>query len=248
MSTKPTVLVTGGSRGIGAATTRLLARRGYRVCINFRHDVHAAKALTEELAEFDPVAVQADVSNERDIMKLFETIDIEFGALTALVNNAGVLSTQTRVEQLTAERINWMFTNNVTSAFLCAREAVKRMSKARGGKGGSIVNVSSVAAQTGAPCEYVDYAASKGALDALTRGLSKEVAAEGIRVNSVRPGFIQTGIHADGGEPNRINRLKENIPMKRGGTPEEIALSIAWLLSEEASYCTGTFINAAGGT
>ncbi len=244
---QPTVLITGSSRGIGAATAKLLASRGYRVCINYLQNKAAAETLAEELNQYQPIVIQADVSKEEDVLRMFNMLDQEFGYLSALVNNAAILSTQVRVEHLTAERINRIFSNNVTSAFLCAREAVKRMSTARGGAGGAIVNVSSVAAQTGSPGEYVDYAASKGALDSFTRGLAKEVADEGIRVNSVRPGFIYTDMHADGGEPDRVNRLKEHIPMKRGGRSDEIANAIAWLLSDDASYVTGSFINAAGG-
>ncbi len=247
MTLQRTALVTGSSRGIGAATARSLAHSGYRVCINYRKNAVAAYALAKELATFDPIVVQADVSNENDVERLFKTIDNELGPLTALVNNAAVLSTQMRLDALTADRINWILTSNVTSAFLCCREAVKRMSTSQSGRGGAIVNVSSIAAKTGSPGEYVDYAASKAALDALTRGLSREVAAERIRVNTVRPGFIDTDMHADGGEPDRINRLKDRIPMKRGGSPEEVARTIAWLLSDEASYVTGSFIDVAGG-
>lgn len=248
MTSQRIALVTGSSRGIGAATARLLALNGYRVCINYVENVAAANALAQELAECNPVVVQADVSLDHDVKRLFETIDSQLGTLNVLVNNAAVLSTQMRVEHMTAERINRILTSNVTSAFLCCREAVKRMSTANGGNGGAIVNVSSVASRTGSPNEYVDYAASKGALDSLTLGLSREVAAEGIRVNSVRPGLIYTDMHADGGDPDRVNRLKDIIPMKRGGTAEEVAQAIAWLCSDAASFVTGTFIDAAGGT
>ncbi len=247
MSEKRTVLVTGSSRGIGAATARLLAHNGYRVCINYKSHSAAANALARELEDFDPVVIQADVSSEQDVERLFDEIDQVMGPLDALVNNAAVLSTQSRVDGLTASRINRILTNNVTSAFMCSRKAVHRMSTAHGGTGGSIVNVSSVAARTGSPGEYVDYAASKAAIDALTRGLSKEVATEGIRVNGVRPGFIDTDMHADGGEPDRVNRLKSRIPMARGGTADEVARAIAWLLSDDASYVTGSFVDVAGG-
>ncbi len=241
------VLITGSGRGIGAATARLLAHSGYRVCINYLNDSAAADALANELKDSRPLVIQADVSSEQDVDRLFHTIDNEMGQLDALVNNAAVLSTQARVESLTADRINRILSTNVTGAFMCCRQAVQRLSTARGGKGGAIVNVSSLAAKTGAPGEYVDYAASKAAIDALTRGLSKEVATDGIRVNAVRPGFIDTDMHADGGEPDRINRLKERIPMKRGGTADEVAQAIAWLLSDDASYVTGSFIDIAGG-
>jgi NAD(P)-dependent dehydrogenase (short-subunit alcohol dehydrogenase family) len=193
------------------------------------------------------VAVRADVASEDDVVRAFETVDRELGTLTVLVNNAGVVAPQARVEQLTAERIGRLLATNVTGALLCCREAVKRMSTRHGGRGGAIVNVSSGAARTGSPGEYVDYAATKGALDTLTRGLALEVAREGIRVNGVRPGFIRTEMHADGGEPNRIERLTPMIPLGRGGTPEEVANAICWLASPEASYCTGTFIDCAGG-
>ncbi|MDH3622006.1 MAG: SDR family oxidoreductase [Gammaproteobacteria bacterium] len=249
MSTERIAIITGSSRGIGAATARLLASKGYRVCVNFRSDEGAANAVVDELASSGAtaIAVQADVSIEDDTVRLFETVDKELGPLTALVNNAGMLLPQMRVEEMDASRINQILATNVTGAFLCCREAVKRMSTQHGGKGGSIVNVSSAAARTGSPGEYVDYAASKGAIDTLTRGLSLEVAAEGIRVNCVRPGFIYTDMHAAGGEPGRVDRLADSIPMRRGGSPEEVAHAIAWLVSDEASYVNGTFIDAAGG-
>jgi len=242
-------IVTGSSRGIGAATAKLLAKDGYRICVNYRSDETAANAIVRELASCGTtaIAVQADVGREDDTVRLFEIADQKLGPITALVNNAGIVLPQMRVEEMAASRINQMFATNVTGAFLCCREAVKRMSTKHGGRGGSIVNVSSAASRIGAAGEYVDYAASKGAIDTLTRGLSLEVAAEGIRVNCVRPGFIHTDMHASGGEPNRVDRLAESIPMKRGGTPEEVAHSIVWLLSDDASYITGTFIEAAGG-
>ncbi len=193
------------------------------------------------------VAVGADVSVESDVLRLFETVDESLGPVSALVNNAGILRQQMRVSEMSAERISEVMAVNVTGCFLCAREAVKRMSTSSGGKGGAIVNVSSGASRLGAPGEYVDYAASKGALDTLTIGLAKEVADEGIRVNAVRPGFIYTDIHASGGEPERVDRVKALVPMKRGGQPEEVARAIMWLLSDEASYSTGAFIDITGG-
>ncbi len=245
----PVVLVTGGSRGIGAATARLAAERGYAVCVNYRANEAAANAVVSDIerAGGRAVAVGADVSVEAEVVRLFETIDASLGPLTALVNNAGILELQTRVEQMDAARLTRIFATNVTGAFLCAREAVRRMSTSRGGAGGAIVNVSSRAAQLGAPGEYVDYAASKAALDALTIGLAKEVAAEGIRVNGVRAGIIYSDIHASGGEPGRVDRLGPTLPMRRGGHPIEVARAIVWLLSEDASYSTGTFIDVAGG-
>ena len=242
-------IVTGSSRGIGAATARRLAGNGYAVCINYRHNRAAAEQVLDELEPLGTpaVAVKADVSTEEGVTHLFESVDKQLGQLNALVNNAGVLFRQMPVSQMTAERINAILTNNVTGAFLCCREAIKRMAGDTGGEGGSIVNVSSAAARLGSPGEYVDYAASKGAIDTLTRGLSVEVAEQGIRVNCVRPGFIYTDMHADGGEPNRVNRIKSALPMRRGGTPDEVAAAIVWLLSDEASYATGTFIDLAGG-
>jgi len=243
------LLVTGGSRGIGAATAQLAAERGYAVCVNFRSNRAAAESVVAAIttAGGSALAVQADISQEADVLRLFETCDARLGPLTALVNNAGVLERQTRVEQIDAARLQRVFATNVTGAFLCAREAVKRMSTTHRGAGGAIVNVSSRAAQLGAPGEYVDYAASKAALDTLTIGLAKEVAGEGIRVNGVRAGIIYTDIHADGGEPGRVDRLGPTLPMKRGGHAIEVARAIVWLLSDDASYSTGTFIDVAGG-
>ena len=244
-----TILVTGGSRGIGAETARLAAQRGYAVCVNFRSNRAAADAVVHDIESRGgkAVAVGADVSVEGDVLRLFEAVDARLGRLTALVNNAGILETQSRVDEMDAARLGRIFATNVTGAFLCAREAVKRMSTARGGAGGAIVNVSSRAAQLGAPGEYVDYAASKAAVDTLTIGLAREVAGEGIRVNGVRPGIIYSEIHASGGEPGRVDRLGPQLPMKRGGEAIEVARAILWLLSEEASYSTGTFIDVAGG-
>ncbi|MDW8845600.1 SDR family oxidoreductase [Erwinia sp. MMLR14_017] len=242
-------LVNGGSRGIGRETSLLLARRGYNVAVNYRQNVAAAAEVVALITEQGgkAFAVQADIADEQQVVAMFAQIDRQPGQLRALVNNAGILFQQTRVEQLTAERINRVFATNVTGCFICCREAVKRMAHHHGGEGGAIVNVSSAAARLGAPGEYVDYAASKGAMDTLTTGLSLEVAAQGIRVNGVRPGLIYTEMHADGGEPGRVDRVAPGLPMQRGGQPEEIAQAILWLLSDEASYITGTFIDAAGG-
>lgn len=249
MESAQIAVVTGGSRGIGAATTRELAKRGYAVCVAYRANARAAATIVADLARSgaQALAVQADVSLEEHVVRLFATVDRELGRLTLLVNNAGVVAPQTRVENVTAERIGRLFATNVTGMLLCCREAVRRMSTRHGGRGGVIVNVSSGAARTGSPGEYVDYAATKGAVDTLTRGLALEVASEGVRVNAVRPGFIHTEMHADGGEPNRIARLQPSIPLGRGGTPDEVAKAICWLASPDASYCTGTFIDCAGG-
>ncbi|WP_034302096.1 SDR family oxidoreductase [Herbaspirillum sp. RV1423] len=243
------ILVTGGSRGIGAAVAQSAAAHGYAVALSYVSNRAAADAVVDGIVKAGgrAIAVKSDVAVEADILHLFQTVDKELGTLTALVNNAGILEHQMRVEDMTAERINRVLLTNVTGSFLCAREAVRRMSTRHGGKGGAIVNLSSMAAKLGGPGEYVDYAASKGAIDAFTVGLSKEVAAEGIRVNAVRPGLIYTDIHASGGEAGRVDRLKDAVPMKRGGTAEEVANAILWLLSEEASYATGTFIDVSGG-
>ena len=243
------MLVTGGSRGIGAATARLAAQHGYAVCINYLSNRNAADALVHEIARSGgrAIAVQADVSIEQNVVRLFQTIDRELGSIDALVNNVGIVEPQTRVESMSAERLQRVFAVNVTASFLCAREAIRRMSTKYGGNGGAIVNVSSVAAKLGSPEEYVDYAAAKAAIDTFTIGLSKEVATEGIRVNAVRPGVVYTDIHATGGEPNRVERVKEHVPMKRGGQPDEIARAILWLLSDEASYSTGAILDVSGG-
>lgn len=238
------VLVTGGSRGIGAATAKYLAKQGYAVCVNYLSNKGEANKVISEIERDGgkAIAVQADVSNENDVIHLFNTIDNSLGEITHLVNNAGILLPQMRVSEMTADRINKVLTTNVTSYFLCCREAINRMHN-----GGSIVNISSAASRLGAPSEYVDYAASKGAIDTLTTGLSLEVASKNIRVNGIRPGFIYTDMHADGGEPDRIERVKQLIPLQRGGTPNEVAPAIAFLLSDEASYITGTFVDIAGG-
>ncbi len=238
------MIVTGGSRGIGAATARLGAQRGYAVCVNYRSDRPAAEKLAKEIGG---IAVAADVSHEDDVIRLFNETERSLGRITALVNNAGVVDLRSRVEDMSVERLQRMFAVNVIGSFLCAREAVKRMSNRHGGQGGAIVNLSSAAARLGSPGDYVDYAASKGAIDTFTVGLAKEVAADGIRVNAVRPGVIHTGIHAQSGDPGRVARIAESAPLKRGGQPEEVARAILWLLSDEASYTTGSFIDVTGG-
>ena len=236
-------LVTGGSRGIGRATALQLAQEGYTVAVNFHHNIRAATEVVNSIvaAGGKAFALRADISDESQVVAMFESIDREGEPLTALVNNAGILFEQSTVESLTAERINRVLATNVTGYFLCCREAVKRMSFKHG------VNVSSAASRLGAPFEYVDYAASKGAVDTLTTGLALEVAAQGIRVNCVRPGLIYTEMHASGGEPGRVDRVKSLLPMQRGGQPEEVAQAIIWLLSEKASYVTGSFLELAGG-
>ncbi|QIX96428.1 SDR family oxidoreductase [Cedecea sp. FDAARGOS_727] len=242
-------LVTGGSRGIGKATSLLLAQHGYKVVVNYLRNKQAADDVVNAIIANggEALALRADIADELQVMAMFAEIDNAFGPLTALVNNAGILFQQSTIENLTAERINRVMATNVTGYFLCCREAVKRMAYRHGGEGGSIVNVSSAAARLGSAGEYVDYAASKGAVDTLTTGLAVEVAAQGIRVNCVRPGFIYTEMHAAGGEAGRVERVKTALPMQRGGQPEEVAEAIAWLLSRKASYVTGTFIDAAGG-
>jgi len=243
------IIITGGSRGIGAATARLAAQRGYAVCCSYLRDLEAANGVVNEIMQTGgtALAIQADVSAEADVIRLFKTIDHSLGPVTALVNNAGIVEQQMRVADMDAARLNRVFAVNITGAFLCAREAVRRMSTKHGGSGGAIVNISSVASRLGSPNEYVDYAASKAAIDALTIGLSKEVALEGIRVNAVRPGVVYTGIHASGGEPNRVERVKQSVPMKRGGQPDEVARAVLWLLSDEASYSTGAILDVSGG-
>lgn len=249
MTNSKVVLVTGGGRGIGAATAKLFAAKGYAVCINYKSNHIAAEEVASEIISNggDCLTAQADVSDEHEVVKLFERIDRELGKVSVVVNNAGILRQQCRLEAMTAERINSILINNVTSYFLCSREAVKRMSTRRGGYGGVIVNVSSGAARSGSPNEYIDYAASKGAIDTLTKGLSLEVASEGIRVNCVRPGLIYTEMHSDGGEPERVDRLKSLIPLKRGGMPQEVAEAIYWLASEKSSFSTGNYLDLAGG-
>jgi NAD(P)-dependent dehydrogenase (short-subunit alcohol dehydrogenase family) len=246
---KNVTLITGGARGIGRATALALAARGEAICIVYRTREACAQKVVETIRQLggEALAIQADIASEEQVVALFRRIDAQLGPLTGLVNNAAMMCRQASIEALTSERLAAMFATNVTGSFLCAREAVKRMSHRHGGRGGAIVNVSSAASRLGSPHEYLDYAASKGAIDTFTTGLSLEVAAQGIRVNAVRPGFIYTDMHADGGEPGRVDRVRELIPMKRGGTPEEVAQAIVWLLSDKASYVTGSFIDLAGG-
>ena len=244
-----TMIVTGASRGIGAATAKLAAENGFAVVVNYHRNKAAAERVVAEIEAHGgrALAVQADISKEEDIFRLFEETDKHFGVVHSLINNAGILEHQMRVDNMDAARLQRVFATNITGQILCAREAIKRMSTKQGGQGGTIVNVSSIAARTGAPHEYVDYAASKGAIDAFTLGLSKEVADEGLRVNAVRPAFIYTDIHADGGEPGRVDRIKDSIPMKRGGLAKEVAEAILWLASEKSSYSTGVIIDVTGG-
>jgi len=243
------MLITGASRGIGAATARLAAHQGYALCLNYHQRADAANAVLEQVRGLGvtAIAVQADVADETQVLHMFEAIDREFGRLDVLVNNAGMLEQQMRLEQMDAARWTRVLGANVIGSFLCAREAIKRMSTRHGGRGGAIVNLSSVAARLGAPGEYIDYAAAKGAIDSMTLGLAKEVASEGIRVNAVRPGVIHTDIHAAGGEPDRVERVKASVPMGRGGQAEEIAEAILWLASEQASYTSGALLDVAGG-
>ncbi|PBB91187.1 NAD(P)-dependent oxidoreductase [Mesorhizobium sp. WSM3864] len=246
---KKTLLVTGGSRGIGAAICRQASRAGYRVAINYVSNQDAAGALAAELESVggEAFAVRGDVGNEADVVAMFEAVDKAFGRLDAFVNNAGIVDVKARVDEMSAERVERMMRINVVGSFLCAREAVKRMSTRQGGKGGAIVNLSSAAARLGSPGEYIDYAASKGAIDTLTVGLAREVALEGIRVNAVSPGITETDIHASGGQPERVARMQDLLPMKRAGTADEVASAVVYLLSDAASYITGAILNVSGG-
>jgi len=243
------LIVTGGSRGIGAATSRLAAGRGFAICVNYLQDEREARQVVAAIEREGgkAIAVQADVGSESDVLRLFETVDRQLGRPSALVNNAATLEVQMRLDAMDGARLQRLFQTNVVGSFLCAREAVLRMSSRYGGTGGNIVNVSSAAARYGSPGEYIDYAATKGAIESFTVGLAREVAEEGIRVNAVRPGFIHSDLHAKGGEPGRVDRVKESVPMKRGGRPEEVAPAILWLLSGEASYITGAILDVSGG-
>jgi NAD(P)-dependent dehydrogenase (short-subunit alcohol dehydrogenase family) len=243
------LLVTGGSRGIGAATALLAARQGFAIAVNYTANAPAADEVVRQIRASGgkAIAVQADVSQEDQVLAMFEKVDTELGRMTALVNNAGVVDATARVDEMSFARLRRMFDVNVIGSFLCAREAVRRMSTRHGGSGGAIVNVSSAAARLGAPGQYVDYAAAKGAIDAFTIGLAKVVAAEGIRVNAVRPGLIETEIHASGGLPDRVRQLAHQVPMQRGGTAAEVAQAIVWLLSPAASYTTMSLLDVSGG-
>jgi NAD(P)-dependent dehydrogenase (short-subunit alcohol dehydrogenase family) len=242
------MIITGGGRGIGAETAKLAAKRGYAVCVNYLKDAKAAESLLKELSlGTKAIAVAGDVSREEDVLKIFAETDKALGRVTALVNNAGIVDRSQRVETITAARLARMFAINVTGSFLCAREAVKRMSTKHGGKGGAIVNVSSAAAKLGSPGDYVDYAASKAAIEAFTVGLAKEVGGEGIRVNCVRPGVIRTDIHLVSGDPSRVERIGGAAPLGRPGEPEEVARAILFLASDEASYTTGSVLDVTGG-
>lgn len=249
MNSKKIVLITGASRGIGAATALLFAKNNYAVCVNYLNNVDAANGVVGKIKAMGgtAIAVQADVNVELEVQRLFEVVTEKLGIIDVLVNNAGILKQQAKFIELTEGRIRDVLTSNVVSYFLCSKYAIKHMSTEFAGIGGSIVNVSSAASRTGSPNEYIDYAASKGAIDSLTIGLAKEVAANGIRVNCVRPGLIYTEIHSDGGEPNRVDRLKDKLPMQRGGKPEEVAEAIYWLASDKSSFSTGNFLDLSGG-
>ncbi|OLU32714.1 NAD(P)-dependent oxidoreductase [Pseudomonas sp. PA15(2017)] len=243
------MLITGASRGIGAATARLAAGQGYRVVINYQRSREAADALVETITTTggEALALRADVADEAQVRRLFTDIDARLGRLDVLINNAGMLEQQMRLERMSLERWQRVFATNVYGSFLCSREAIARMSTRQGGRGGVIVNVSSIAARLGAPEEYIDYAAAKGAVDSMTVGLAKELAADGIRVNAVRPGVIDTEIHTSGGEPQRVARVVASIPLGRGGRADEVAEAILWLASEQASHTTGSLLDVSGG-
>ena len=243
------VLITGASRGIGAATALLAAQAGYAVAVNYRDNAQAAQAVVQQIEAGGgtALAVQADVAIEEQVLRMFETVNTQLGRLSALVNSAGVVDQASRVDAMSLARLRRMFDTNVIGSIVCAREAVRRMSTRHGGHGGAIVNLSSIASTLGSPAQYVDYAASKGAIDSFTIGLAREVAAEGVRVNAVRPGIIDTEIHASGGEPERARQLAHLIPMQRAGTAEEVARAVMWLLSAQAGYATGSLLDVAGG-
>lgn len=243
------MLITGASRGIGAATARQAAAQGYALCLNYRQQQAAAEALVREIVDAggQAIAVQADVADEGDVQRLFAAIDKQYGRLDVLVNNAGMLEQQMRLEDMDLARWQRVFAANVFGSFLCCRAAIARMSTRQGGPGGAIINLSSIAARLGAPGEYIDYAAAKGAIDSMTLGMAKELAADGIRVNAVRPGVIKTEIHASGGEPDRVTRVSQSVPMGRGGEADEVAAAILWLASEQASYTTGALLDVSGG-
>ena len=244
-----TLLITGGSRGIGAAAAILAAQRGWDVAVNYARDAAAAEAVAEQVHALGrrALVIQADVADEAQVLAMYATVDKEFGALNGLVNNAGVVDRPARVDEMSLQRLKRMFAINLTGSFLCAREAVKRMSTKHGGAGGVIVNLSSAAARLGSPGQYVDYAAAKAGIDTFTLGLAREVATEGIRVNAVRPGIIDTDIHASGGLPDRVKQTAPMVPMQRAGSAEEVAQAIVWLLSQESSYTTGAVIDVTGG-
>ena len=246
---KPIMLITGGSRGIGAATALGAAARGYRIALSYLGNTSAANEIVQKIQHMggEAIAIQADVGVEADVLRLFKTVDEEMGTIQALVNNAGMLEKQMRLDQMDLSRWQRVLNANVNGSFLCAREAVLRMSTKHGGKGGVIVNLSSAASRLGSPNEFIDYAAAKGAVDSMTTGLAKEVATEGIRVNAVRPGLIYTDIHTSAGEPGRVDRAKSGVPMQRGGTAEEVAETVLWLASDQSSYVTGTLLDVTGG-
>lgn len=248
-SGQKTLIITGASRGIGAATARIAAQQGWQVVVNYCRDRQSAESVVAEIRKQNNIAeiFQADIAQEESVFELFDFTENQFGSISGLVNNAGTLEQQMRLDEMDGDRLDRIFATNVRGSFLCAKQAVLRMSNRYGGSGGSIVNVSSAASRIGSANEYIDYAASKGAIDSMTIGLANEVGGEGIRVNAVRPGFIETDIHTQGGEPERLERVRYSIPLGRSGKPEEIAETITWLLSDKASYCSGALLDCAGG-